>query len=190
MSEQSSDAILQNVTILGYTKLHRGFCHCVITCISSWISCLPLPLIVVATYLSPLSVKVSQPANRQSTKPLMLQLVWLSPNPSCLTLAIIQSGLQLTGYIMINHSSQGQEEYVVIGTDSSPSLAFSSKEIQSLSKISPLTENYCQAGGERCSHSHLSWHDSEKHNTTYSHLNHLLYNVMKVWKFQCEDCGV
>lgn len=142
---------------LSLTQSYRSCVMLLTLCIPSRINHLPLTLIVVATYLS-LSLRLSlcappfflgrdkpatQPANQAVNQPLMLQHVWLSPNPPWLTLAIIQSGLQLTGYIMINQSHPGSRRICSYGNRQLPNfLGFlSPKECEAFSKSSHFTQN-------------------------------------------------
>ena len=111
-----------------------------------------LSLIVAASYL-PSSLCRDEPANEAVNQPLMLQRVWLSPNPPWLTLAIIQLGLQLTGYIMINRSRPGSGRICSYGNRELHSFAFfllrSGRPLQK--NPSHLTQNHWQIWGGRCS---------------------------------------
>lgn len=150
--EHRSDAVLEKVAILGCTQLYRSLLLCPSQ--SSWINYLTLTLIVVATYLPPSlplsrDEPASHPANKAVNQPLMLQRVWLSPNPPWLTLAIIQSGLQLTGYIMINQSHPGSRRICSYGNRQRPSFAFSPKECKpspNLHILFKITDKYEEKG--------------------------------------------
>lgn len=78
---------------------------------------------------------------------------------------------------MINQSHPGSRRISSYGNRQLPSFAFSHKGMQA--SIHKITNKYQEKGA--CSLSHLSWHDIMKHSTVYLGLNHLLYNVMKVY---------
>lgn len=139
---------------------------------------LGLSLIVVASYL-PSSLCGDEPANEAVDQPLMLQRVWLSPNPPWLTLAIIQSGLQLTGYIMINRSRPGSGRICSYGNRQLQSFAFFLHRSGRLLQKKPLTSDSKSLTNMR--RKVQLWHDIKKHNTAYSQLNRPLCDVMKVW---------
>ena len=123
-----------------------------------------LSLIAVALYL-PSSLCGDEPVNEAVDQPLMLQRVWLSLNPPWLTLAIIQSGLQLTGYIMINRSRPGSGRICSYGHRQLQRFAFflhrSGRLLQK-----PLTSDSKSLTNMR--RKVQPWHDIKKHNTAYS----------------------